>query len=176
MFEHYAGNIVESINFNGSQDADFEGVGSYIMDNYLTVNKKDVIEAAKAALQKATPIPLTGIIKKDGIALIKYIVAAFKKYGVNLDGDNAIVNSPNFANEIEIPVIGEKAQELGIFFQTHLDYIELASAGSNYEITVGGDFASEDLGSLDFVVSNLNDGGQIAKAANDFLRYLNTQE
>ena len=167
LFEHFAENIVEGVNFNGSIDADLATIGTYFSDDH-SLDDKEYEKLALEAFKKVKPFPLTGKIKTDGTKLIKYLVDAFKRAGVELEENNAIVYSPNFTNEIEIPVAGTD----GIFFQTYLDYQELAASGSNF--TLSGDFASEDEGSLDFFVDDLGNNGAIVKSAAGFKIYLET--
>lgn len=171
-FESYMSNINEGINFNGSSDADLATVGGYFANDGDPddFDEEALIDMGREALKEAKPVPLTGKIKDDGTKLIKYIVDAFKRAGVNLDGDKAVVYSPSFTNEIEIPV--EDSDNL--FFQTYLDYEELAYNGSDFIIS--GTFASEDEGSLDFTVSDLSNNGQIVKAATDFNKYLESNK
>jgi len=164
----YFSNINEGINFNGSSDADLATVGEYFANDGDPddFDEEALIDMAREALKKAKPIPLTGKIKEDGAKLIKYIVNAFKKVDVILEEGEAVVYSPNFANEIEIPV----ADQEGLFFQSYLDYEELAYNGSDFIIS--GTFATEDEGSLDFSVSDLSNNGQIVKAATELKKYL----
>ncbi len=169
-FESYMGNINEGVNYNGAADADLAVVGSYLHDHPETVDDKELADLATEYMGKTKPFPLTGKIKTDGAKLITYIVDAFKKAGVNLDGANAIVYSPNFTNEIEIPVSDCE----GAFFQTYLDYNELASNDSNFQLS--GVFSTEDEGALDYFVDDLNDNRGIVKAAEGFKKWCETQK
>lgn len=169
-FDSYIGNINEGVNYNSAVDADLAEVGAYIHDHPEDVDDKELTDLAEEAMKKAKPFSLTGKIKTDGAKLITYIVDAFKKAGVNLDGANAIVYSPNFANEIEIPVSDCE----GAFFQTYLDYSELASNGSNFQLS--GGFSTEDEGALDYFVEDLNDNRGIVKAAEGFKKWCETQK
>ena len=167
LFEHFAENIVEGVNFNGSVDADLAIIGTYFTEDQ-SLDDKEYEKLTLEAFKKTKPFALTGNIKTDGAKLIKYLVDAFKRVGVELEENNAIVYSPNFTNEIEIPVAGTD----GIFFQTYLDYTELAANGSNF--TLSGDFASEGEGSLDFFVDDIGNNGAIVKSATGFKKYLET--
>jgi hypothetical protein len=164
----YMGNINEGINYNDAQDADLADVGAYLHDHPEAVEDNELEKRALEYMKKAKPFPLTGKIKTDAPKLISYIVDAFKKVGVNLDGNNAIVYSPNFANEIEIPVKDVD----GIRFITYLDYSEMASNGSNFILS--GSFDSEENGTLDYFVSDLSNNREIIKAAEGFKQWLET--
>ena len=172
LFENYADNIVEGINYNGSRDADLPSVGLGLAKTSTDVDKNDDKALAALAIngmKKSKPVPLTGKIKEDAAKLIKYVVDTFKKQGVELDGNNAIVYSPHFVNQIEIPVAGED----DLLFQTFLDYEELAHTNPNF--IVSGDFSSDDEGLLGFFVEDLNNNGQIVKSASEFKKYIETK-
>lgn len=170
LFEHYAENIVEGINYNASRDADFEDVGSAI-SRYKETDEAELIKIGKEALKVAKPVSLTGKVREDAPKLIKYLVDAFKRAGIELDDRNVSITRSmlGFDNEIEIPV----AKQDGLFFQTALDYYELAENG-NGKIVIPGAFMDEENGVMDYMVSDVNDNGEIVKAANGFKKYLET--
>jgi len=172
LFEHYTENIVEGVNYNGASDADLVLVGHSLSDDKLNKDIKDeeLAALAVAGLKKAKPISLTGKIKEDAPKLIKYIVDAFKRTGVELDGSNATIsNDFNLDNAIQIPVSVDK----DLFFLTYLDYEEIAN--DSKKMLIGGSFSSEDEGNLDYVINDLNDNGQIVKAGTEFKKYLETK-
>jgi len=165
----YFSNISEGINYNEGVDADLWEVGSYMLDgtgkNSDEMEEKEVEAVAVEAMKKAKPVPLTGIIKKDVPPFLKYVADAFKRCGIELDVDNTVIDSSNFANELYIPVADTEYNLL-----TMLDYSELAYNGS--EFVIGGVFASDDEGSLDYVISDLSDQGEVMKACTEFKKYL----
>lgn len=171
----YFANINEGFNYNKAVDANLYDVGVYILsgsgENPDEMDEKDVEKAAVEAIKKTKPVPLTGIVKKDLPALLSYIGPAFKKCGVELDVDNAVIESPNFANEIMIPVAGTDYCLL-----TMLDYSELAYNGS--EFTIGATFYSDEEGTLDDgQIDDLSNQGEVVRACAEFNEYLkNTQK
>lgn len=173
QINEYFANISEGVNYNNAVDADFEDVGSALANGGDPANHSEeaLINMGREALKKAKPVPLTGIVKKDLPALLKYIGPAFKKCGVELDVDNAIIDSPSFANEIMIPVAGTE-----YYLLTILDYRELASNGS--EFTIGATFNSDEEGTLDEgQIADLSNQGEVVRACTEFNEYLkNTQK
>lgn len=170
LFENYAENIIEGVNYNSSRDADFEDVGSAVSKD-RDADEAELIKIGQEALKAAKPVSLTGKVKEDAPKLIKYLVDAFKRAGIELDDKNVYVTSSSmgFDNEIEIPV----AKQDGLYFQTALDYYELAENGSG-KLIIPGVFYDENNGAMDYVVSDINDNGQIVKAAAGFKKYLET--
>jgi hypothetical protein len=171
----YFSNINEGINYNNGVDADLSDIGYNVLQsggkNPDDMDDKEIEKAAIEAMKKAKPVPLTGQIKKDLPAFLKYVGDAFKKCGVELDTNNTDIDSSNFANELMIPTIDNPE----FYFNTMLDYNELASNGS--EFVVGGAFASDDEGSLDYTVSDLSDQGDIMKCCQDYKKFIeNTQK
>ena len=169
-----ASSINEGINYNDAVDADLYDVGAYVIQgsgkNAQDMDEKEVEKAALEAMKKAKPVPLAGIVKKDLPALLKYVAAAYKKCGVELDVDNTDIDSSNFSNELMIPVVGTD-----YYLNTYLDYLEMASNGS--EFVLGGDFASDEEGSLDYGTSDFSNQGEVARACTEFNEYLkNTQK
>ena len=170
LFEHFAENIVEGINYNNSRDADLEDVGAAISKE-RDADEAELVKLGQEALKAAKPVSLTGKVKEDAPKLIKYLVEAFKRAGVELDDRNVFITSSSmgFDNEIEIPV----AKYEGLFFQTALDYYELSENNAG-RIIIPGAFMDENNGVMDYVVNDLNDNGQIVKAAAGFKKYLET--
>lgn len=168
----FEGYLNENVSYRNTYDADLEEVGGYFANNADPENhsKEDLIEMGKDALEKAKPFPLTGKVKTDAPKLIKHITDMFKRAGVELSDKDAIVYSPNFANEIEIPVMGSK----DIFFQTYLDYSEMASNGS--EFVLAGNFASHNDGSLDTMVNDLSNFGDITTSAEELKKYMENKK
>ena len=171
----YVSNINEGVNYNDAVDADLYNVGFTVLSAQIKdvgeieqMNDKEVEKAATDAMAGAKPVKLTGKAKTDIAALVKYITDAFKKCGVDLDPSNVEIDSSNFANELMIPV-----GDTEFYFNTMLDYNELAYNGSNF--TIGGAFASEDMGSLDYEVVDLGNNGEIVKACTGFKQYLEKQ-
>ena len=174
-FDDFSGSLNEAYNYNDTSDANLVDVGYYILDN-AGENADDMsddvyIKAATEKLKEAKPFPLTGKVKEDAPKLIKYITDAFNGLGIKLDDTKATIYSPCFVNEIEIPVIGAESE--GWFFQTYLDYAELASNGSNFIIT--GQFASEDTGAFDTTITNLDDNRLYVKAAEELKQLAETK-
>ena len=169
----YFGNISEGINYNNAVDADLEAVGATLANGNDPDNHSEeaLIDMGRQSLKNAKPIPLTGIVKKDLPALLKYIGPAFKKCGVELDVDNTVIDSSNFANELMIPVAGTE-----YYLFTILDYRELAYNGS--EFVIGATFNSDEEGTLDEgQIADLSNQGQVLKACTEFNEYLkNTQK
>ena len=169
----YFANISEGINYNNAVDADLEAVGAMLANGGDPKNHSEeaLIDMGRESLKNAKPIPLTGIIKKDLPALLKYIGPAFKKCGVELDVDNTDIDSSNFANELMIPVTGTE-----YYLLTMLDYRELAYNGS--EFVIGATFNSDEEGTLDEgQIADLSTQGQVLKACTEFNEYLkNTQK
>jgi hypothetical protein len=169
----YFGNISEGINYNNAVDADLEAVGATLANDDYPYNHSEeaLIDMGRESLKNAKPIPLTGIVKKDLPALLKYIGPAFKKCGVELDVDNTVIDSSNFANELMIPVAGTE-----YYLFTILDYRELAYNGS--EFVIGATFNSDEEGTLDEgQIADLSNQGQVLKACTEFNEYLkNTQK
>lgn len=170
LFEHFAENIIEGVNYNGSSDANLEDIGASISKG-TQANEEEFVKIGKEALKEAMPVSLTGKVKEDAPNVIKYLVDAFKIAGIELDDRNVYVTSSGmgFDNEIEIPV----AKQEGFFFQTTLDYYELAENG-NGKIIIPGAFMNEENGVMDYVISDINDNAQIVKAAAGFAKYLET--
>lgn len=162
-------NFNEGINYNDAADADLYDVGANVINgsgkNTQFLNMQEVKKAAIEAMKKAKPVPLTGIVKKDLPALLKYVGDAYKKCGVNLDTANITIDSSNFANEIMIPVAGTD-----YYVNTYLDYGEMSSNGSDF--VIGGYFASDEEGSLDYGTSDFTDAGEVKKACTEFNKYL----
>jgi hypothetical protein len=170
----YFSNINEGINYNNSVDADLFDVGHSVLQgsgkNPDDMGQEDVEKAALEAMKKAKPVSLTGNIKKDLPAFLKYVGDAFKRCGVELDINNTDIDSSNFANELMIPVAGAD-----YYLNTLLDYTELAYNGSNF--VIGGYFASDEEGSLEYGVADLSDQGDVMRACEGFKEYIkNTQK
>jgi hypothetical protein len=171
----YFSSINEGINYNNGGDADLWEVGSQLLSgtgkNSEDMEDKEVEAVAVEAMKKAKPVPLTGIIKKDVPALLKYVGDAFKRCGIELDVDNTDIDSSNFANELMIPVVGTE-----YYLLTMLDYRELAYNGS--EFVIGATFNSDEEGTLDEgQIADLSNQGEVAKACTEFNEYLkNTQK
>ena len=163
----------EGIRFERVSDADLEEVGGYFANGGDPVNHSPeaLEELGREALKNAKPFSLTGKIKTDAPKLVKYLTDQFKRAGIVLDDTKTLVYSPNFANEIEIPVIGGESE--GIFLQTYLDYNEMASNGSNFAMTAT--FANDENGSMDTVMDDLNDYSQFVKAAEELKQYMKTK-
>lgn len=165
----YLSNINEGINYNQGIDADLYDVGFNVLHgsgkNPDDMDEKDVAEAAVEAMKKAKPVPLTGEIKKDLPPFLKYTADAFKRCGVELDVDNAQIDDSNFANALMIPVA-----DTDYYLLTMLDYSELSYNGSNF--TIGASFASDDTGSLDYIVDDISNQGDVTKACADFKQYI----
>jgi len=168
----YFSNINEGVNYNNAINADLVEIGEYTIQgtgkNPGDVTDEDLKKSAMEALKKAKPVSLTGDAKKDAPTLIKYVGDAFKRCGVELDVANVEIVSDNFANELIIPVVDTE-----FYFNTMLDYTELASNGSDF--VIGGNFASDDEGALDYQVNDLSNNGDIVKACTGFKKYLETQ-
>jgi len=168
-FENF---LTEGISYKNTYDADLEEIGGCYANNAEPTNhSREALEhMASEALEKAKPFPLTGVVKTDAPKLIKHITDMFKRAGIDLSDKDALVYSPNFANEIEIPVMGSK----DIFFQTYLDYSEMASNGSDFVIT--GCFASQEEGSLDTMVNDLSNFGDITASADELKKYMENKK
>lgn len=165
----YFSNLNEGINYNDAVDADLYDIGTTVIQgsdkNPDDMDDKALEKAAVEAMKKAKPVPLTGIVKKDLPALLKYVAAAYKKCGIELDVDNTDIDSSNFSNELMIPVVGTD-----YYLSTYLDYGEMAYNGS--EFVIGGYFASDEEGSLEYGTSDFSDGNEVMKACTDFKKYL----
>jgi len=168
----YFSNINEGINYNNGRDADLWDVGAQLLSgtskNVEDMEDKEVEVVAVEAMKKAKPVPLTGIIKKDLPPFLEYVADAFKRCGVELDVNNTEIDSSNFMNELLIPVADTE-----YYLNSMLDYSELAYNGS--EFVIGAAFASDDEGSLDYIVGDLSNNGEIVKACTGFKKYLETQ-
>ena len=144
----YFSNINEGINYNEGVDANLLDVGAYVLQggkkNPDDMDDKEVEKVAIEAIKKAKPVSLTGQIKKDLPAFLKYVGDAFKRCGVELDTANTTIDSSNFTNELMIPTVVNP----DFYLNTMLDYGELAANGSDF--VIGGYFASDDEGSLDY--------------------------
>ena len=162
--------VNEGIKYKNVFDADLEEIGSYMTDGEDS-SPEDLKKLGEEALKNAKPFPLTGKIKTDAPKYIKYLVDQFKRAGIVLDDAKAIVHSPNFGNEIEIPVVG--GDSVGLFLQTYLDYAEMASNGSGF-ISVAS-FANNEFGTLDTIMDDLNNFGQFVKAAEELKQYMATK-
>lgn len=174
LFEHFAENVVEGINYNGSKDADLEEIGFIFSKHNKDASDEELIKLGEEALKASKPVSLTGKVKEDAPKVIKYLVEAFKRAGVELDDSNVVIthSSLGFDNEIEIPV----AKQEGIFFQTYLDYYEIAENGNGKTFILSGAFMTEENGVMDYVVSDINNNAEIVKAASGFAKYLETAE
>lgn len=165
----YLSNINEGVNYNSAANADLVEIGEYAMQgsgkNPGDVTDEDLKKAALEALKKARPVSLSGDAKKDIPALVKYAVDSFKRCGIELDAANVEIDSGNFANELLIPVA-----DTDYYFNTHLDYTELAANGSDF--VIGGNFASDEEGALDYIVDDLSNQGDIVKACAEFKKHL----
>jgi hypothetical protein len=172
----YVSNINEGINYNDTVDADLYDVGFTVLSAQIKdiskiekMNDNEVEKAAIDAMAKAKPVKLTGKAKTDVAALVKYIADSFKKCGVDLDTANTEIDSSNFANELMIPVANTE-----FYFNLMVDYGEMAYNGSDF--TIGGVFASEDMGSLDYMINDLSNQGDVTKACNGFKQFMKTQK
>ena len=169
----YFSNINEGINYNNGRNANLWDIGEHL----LTIKGKsmddmddfDVEAVAKEAMKKAKPVPLTGNLKKDLPLFLKYVGDAFKRCGVDLDTANTELDSSNFTNELMIPIADTE-----YYLNTMLDYAELAANGSDF--VIGGAFASDDEGSLDYQVNDLSNSGDIVKACTGFKKYMESQK
>jgi hypothetical protein len=143
------------LSFENVFDADFLEIGESldVIDNNLSIE-----ENGKRALYNAKPIPLTGRIEVDAKMLCQFIKTAFAQYGVTV-GD-AVVDSPNFGNEICIEILQDNTNT-GYTFETMLDYTELAYNGGNFNLQIN--FDSPDGDCLDFI--ELHDDKEIARLA-----------
>lgn len=168
----YFSNINEGVNYNSAVNADLIDIGGYIIQgsgkNPGDVTDEDLEKAALEALKKAKPVSLTGDAKKDIPALVKYAVDSFKRCGIELDAANVEIDSSNFANELLIPVA-----DTDYYLNTMVDYNELAANGSDF--VIGAAFASDEEGTLDYIVDDLSNQGDIVKACAEFKKYLETQ-
>jgi hypothetical protein len=151
------------LSFENVFDADFSEIGECLNVN----NDLSVEENGKRALYNAKPIPLTGRIEVDAKMLCDFIRTAFAQYGVTV-GD-AVVDSPNFGNEICIEILQDDA-ETGYTFETMLDYNELAYNGSDFNLQIN--FTEPDGDCLDFI--ELNDDVAIARLAKVVAKTLKT--
>ena len=76
----YFSNINEGINYNTAVNADLEEIGYIVLQgsgknpNDLTAEEAE--KAATDAMKKASPIPLTGVMKKDLPAFLKYVLSS----------------------------------------------------------------------------------------------------
>lgn len=174
LFENFSENIVEGVNYNAARDADLEEIGYIFSKHNNDASEEELIKIGKEALKSSKPVSLTGKVKEDAPKVIKYLVDAFKRAGIDLDDRNVAITRSmlGFDNEIEIPV----AKHDGIFFQTYLDYYELAENGNGKTFVLAGAFMTEENGVMDYVVSDINDNAQIVKAAAGFKKYLETAE
>jgi hypothetical protein len=155
----------ERINYREGINANLLEVGDTILnslgDDSADFSEKEIEKVAIDAMKKAKPVPLTGKFKPDLTAFLNYVDIAFKKHGVNLDINNTEIDSSNFANELMIPVVGSD-----FYFNTLLDYLELAYNGS--EFVIGGSFASEDEGSVGDGIDDLSNSAEVAKMCKEF--------
>ena len=142
------------LSFENVFDADFSEIGECLNIN----NDLSVEENGKRALYNAKPIPLTGRIEVDAKMLCDFIRTTFAQYGVTV-GD-AVVDSPNFGNEIRIEILQDDTNT-GYTFETMLDYNELAYNGSDFCLQIN--FTEPDGDCLDFI--ELNDDKAIARLA-----------
>jgi hypothetical protein len=169
----YFSNINEGINYNHSVNADLYDVGHNVLQGSGKtpddMGQEDVEKAALEAMKKAKPVSLTGNIKKDLPAFLKYVGDAFKKCGVDLDTANTEIDSSNFANELMIPIANTD-----YYLNTMLDYAELAYNGSDF--VVSASFASDDMGALDYMIDDLSNNGDIVKACAGFKKYMESQK
>lgn len=153
------------IDFSNAYDADLEEIGYNLNydehDPDLEVDRN----TAKEALMKARPFPLTGIIKEDAINLIFYIAIIFRDNELTLDINKVSIESNNFTNEISILI-----KNSDFFFQTYLDYSEMAENGSTF--IIGGCFASDEYGSLDTMIDDFNNQNQIREAVEEVKQHL----
>jgi hypothetical protein len=148
------------LSFKNVFDADFSEIGETLgtIDNNFSIE-----ENGKRALYNAKPIPLTGRIEVDAKMLCDFIRTAFAQYGVNV-GD-AVVDSPNFGNEIRIEILQDDA-ETGYTFETMLDYTELAYNGSDFNLQLN--FTEPEGDCLDFI--ELNDELEILRLAKTIVK------
>lgn len=169
----YFSNINEGINYNQGIDVDLYEVGCILLQgsgkNVDDMEADEVAEAAAEAMKKAKPIALTGIVKKDLPAFLKYVADSFKRCDVELDIDTTEIDSSNFANELMIPVADTE-----YYLLTALDYTELAYNASQF--VIGASFASDDTGSLDCIIDDLSNQGDVTKACAEFKQYLENQK
>jgi hypothetical protein len=170
LFEHFAENVVEGINYNGSKDADLEEIGGIFAKHNTSASDEELIKLVEEALKSSKPVSLTGKIKEDAPKVIKYLVDAFKRAGVDLDDRNVAITHSILGNEIEIPV----AKQEGICFLTFLDYYEIAENGNGKSFIISGAFMIEENGITEYEVSDINNNAEIVKAASEFNKYLET--
>lgn len=167
--------INEGISFKKISNANLVEIGGNYANNAEPSNhsRNELEEMALEVLRNAKPIPLTGNVKTDAEKLIKYIADQCKRAGIVLDSSNSLVYSPDFENEIEIPVIADGIKDR-IFFQTYLDYNELATNGSDFVLT--GAFSTYEMGTMDNIITDLSNYGMYVKAAEELKTYMNTQK
>ena len=174
-FDDFSGSLNEAYNYSDTSDANLVDMGHYILDDAGEdtdeLSDDVLVKAAEEKLKEAKPFPLTGKIKEDAPKLIAYIKDEFKRAGIGLDDSKAMIYSPCFVNEIEIPVSG--AEKAGLFFQTYLDYTGLASNGSNFIIS--GQFASEETGAFDTIITDLSEYRLYVKATEELKQFAETQ-
>ena len=139
-FNQMLDSLHSPIVFESVYDADLSEIGEYFTDSD---SESQLIEAAQNALNAAKPFPLTGIIKTDAKTLVNTLIDSFKKQGIELG--TAVVNSPNFGNEIYIPIQGKP----DLYLETMIDYNELAYNGSDFVLQLN--LSSDELGCIEFV-------------------------
>jgi hypothetical protein len=155
----------ERINYREGINADLLEVGYSILDGLGDdpddFSEKEIKKVAIDAMKNAKPVPLTGKFKADLTAFLNYVDIALRNCGVDLDVNNTEIDSENFANELMIPVVGSD-----FYFNTLLDYNELAYNGSNF--VIGGNFASEEVGAIGDVIDDLSNSAEVAKMCKKF--------
>ena len=160
--------VTEGIMYNDSYDADMLAIGTALNEEPEKTDPKELEKIAKEALEKALPIPLTGIIKTDAPKLIAYIVEEFGRDGIELDSAKATLASSTYKNEIDIPLFNAK----DICFNTYLDYTELAENSS--EFILSGSFYVETDGQMDITITDISNRGNIVTAITELKQYFET--
>jgi hypothetical protein len=164
QYEFLKNRFYEGINYKYGINADLYDVGIYVINNQgikKPDSTKEIEKIALNAMGKGRPIPLSGKIKKDLPLFLKYISSIFKKYDVDLDTNNTIIDSSNFSNELMVPV-----KNTDYYFNTFLDYDELAYSGSDF--VIGGSFASDEVGSIGYNINDLSKDNEVSKACKIF--------
>ena len=79
LFEHFAENLIEGINYNGSKDADLEELGYIFSKHNDETSEEELVKLGIEVLKATKPISLTGKAKEDIPKVIEYLVNSFKQ-------------------------------------------------------------------------------------------------
>jgi hypothetical protein len=173
--EDYMSNINEGVNYNNASNADLWKVGRYqVRTQASSLDREEVTAAGENFLKAVKPFALSGNGRKDVDGLIKFCVDACKKHGVDLDGNNTVIDNHNYDNEIFIPVLGVGEGELSLRSSCSYRYLSQINALKG-TVSLSAFFYSDTLGSKTEYSMDLANPASITKACQDFNKWRNEE-